>query len=205
MSHLFDSLKADMRAAGHVLSEGEGFLIHEFHAVKSFLGSIGLGHIGDEFHRYEDELKKLVNGGHTEPNVGAQPGEEFVDHAKSLFDRSIAGFKHVAAEVEDGAETLIKKVEDVLVPAPAPAPAVDPETPHMDGQPPVNPTSSVETPAPAPAPVEAPAPAPEQSAVQSEQVKADAPAETPADVKAETEVVNDATDEKADDADKTGA
>src|SRR5438105_2733173 len=97
--HPFDNLKAAMRAAGHVLEEGEGFLIHEYHKVTGFLSSIGLGHIGTDFHRFDDELKKLENGGHNLLNVGAQAGEEFEDHARSLFDRSIAGVEHVAEVV----------------------------------------------------------------------------------------------------------
>jgi hypothetical protein len=54
-------LKTAMVKVGFKLSEGEGFLTHEFQLARDYLASVGLSHIGDEFHTFEAEAAK---GGH---------------------------------------------------------------------------------------------------------------------------------------------
>ena len=59
-------LKKAMAEAGFLISEGEGFLKHEFQMARDYLTNIGMGHIGDNFHEFEAELAKgahaLVSG-----------------------------------------------------------------------------------------------------------------------------------------------
>jgi len=58
MTFSMNPLKKAMQAAGHVLSEGEGFLVHELQTARDWLHSIGMGHIGDDFHMFETEIAK---------------------------------------------------------------------------------------------------------------------------------------------------
>jgi len=82
----YSALKAAMTKAGHVLSEGEGFLIHEFGLVRSFLSSVGLQHIGDEWHRFEHAV---AQGAH------------------DLAPKLTAEAAHLAGLVKNGVETEV--------------------------------------------------------------------------------------------------
>jgi len=111
VEHPYTPLKNAMREAGFAVSEGEGFLLHEFTVVKDFLHVSGLiGVVGDEWHRFAELTKGYVH-------KAAEKVEAVTHTLVTTLEQEIA--------------------PPVSAPAPAPAPTPAPAADQMsfDGKP----------------------------------------------------------------------
>lgn len=149
MTFSITPLKNAMAKAGLVLSEGEGLLVHEFQIARDWLHSIGLGHLGDEFHMFATEIEKPINAG--------------IADAIGYVKKEVKAFKAEVTTPAPAPETPVVATPVPVAespvaetPAAAPTPEPEPETPVAEAPAPI-----AETPVPVQEPVvEAPAPAP---------------------------------------------
>jgi hypothetical protein len=100
------TLKEAMVKSGHVLSEGEGFLISEFQLARDFLQSHGLSYIGDNFHLYEQEItqglhKVLVSVRAEEQRIAAK-----IKIVKTPVEQAIADAEAEANRIKTEAESI---------------------------------------------------------------------------------------------------
>lgn len=117
--HPYAPLKAAMTEAGILLSEGEGFLVHEFHVVRDFLHSKGMQHIGDEWHLFSHYI---AQGAHSAWRFVQAEAPVVIHEVEHLYDE-LTGRK---------IDTVPATPAPVLVPAPTPTP--EPTVMSFDGQ-----------------------------------------------------------------------